>query len=138
MKNFDEAREERERRDRSFQIGGQEFTYRPAVSPEAILRWSQMTGGEMPDLTEQEAISILDDTVGAFLEPGQEKKWKAVRDPDLKNPLNISDLRDLIAWLFEEQAGRPTSPPSGSSGGSETGGTGTSSTAESSLQAVPA
>lgn len=138
MKNFDEARAEREVRDRSFQIGGESFTYRPAVAPEGILRWSQMTGGEMPDLTEVEAIEIFDETVNAFLEPGQAEKWSRVRDPQAKHPLNLSDLRDLVSWLFEEQAGRPTTQPSDSSGGSEKSETGTSSTDASPLQAVPA
>lgn len=136
MKDFDEARAERQARDRSFRIGGEEFTYRPAVAPEAILQWSRMTGGEMPDLTEQEAIEIFDETVLAFLEVGQEKKWKAVRDPKLENPLNISDLRELVSWLFEEQTGRPTGQPSDSSDGSGTPPTGTPSTEGSPLQAV--
>lgn len=136
MHNFDEARAEREARDRSFQIGGKGFTYRPAVAPEAILSWSKMTGGEIPDLTEEQALSIFDETVAAFLEPGQEKMWKEVRDPKAEHPLNIGDLRELVSWLFEEQAGRPTGPPSGSTDGSESGETGTSSKADSPLQAV--
>lgn len=139
MKNFDEARKEREQRDRSFQIGGEDFTYRPAVAPEAILRWSQMTGGEMADeLTEEQALAIFDETVVAFLEPGQEEQWAKVRDPEAAHPLNISDLRELVSWLFEEQTGRPTEPPSDSSDGPESPGTGTRSTGGSPLQAVPA
>ena len=137
MKNFDEARAEREARDRSFQIGGETFSYRPAIAPEAILRWSQMTGGEMPDLTEVEAIEIFDETVVAFLEPGQDEKWARVRSKDAKHPINLADLRALVSWLFEEQTGRPTSQPSDSSGGPETEPTGTNSTDESRLQAVP-
>ena len=136
MKDFDEARAERQARDRSFRIGGKEFTYRPAVAPEAILRWSQMTGGEVPELTEEQAIEIFDETVLAFLEVGQDGNWRAVRDPNAENPLNISDLRELVSWLFEEQTGRPTGQPSDSSPGSGSGGTGTPSTEGSPLQAV--
>jgi hypothetical protein len=138
VKNFDEARGEREKRDRSFQIGGEEFTYRAAVAPEAILHWSKMTGGEIPDLTEEQALEIFDETVQAFLEPGQSEKWEKVRNPNAKHPLNIGDLRDLVSWLFEEQTARPTTPPSDSSDGSESGGTGTNSTEESPLQVVKA
>lgn len=128
MKNFDEARAERERRDRSFQIGGEEFTYRPAVAPETILRWSQMTGGEMPDLTEEQALDIFDETVLAFLEPDQSEKWARIRNPKAAHPLNVADLRALVSWLFEEQAGRPTGKPSDSSGGPAKEKTGTPST----------
>lgn len=139
MKNFDEARREREQRDRGFQIGGEDFTYRPAVAPEAILNWSKMTGGEMgDDLTEEAALSIFDETVVAFLEPGQDEKWAKVRDPKAAHPLNISDLRELVSWLFEEQSGRPTEPPSDSSDGPGSPTTGTPSTEGSPLQAVPA
>jgi hypothetical protein len=84
------------------------------------------------------ALGIFDDTVVSFLEPGQEEKWAKVRDPNAAHPLNLTDLRALVAWLFEEQSGRPTEPPSDSSDGPETPGTGTRSTDGSPLQAVPA
>lgn len=45
MKDFDVARREREQADRSFQIGGKQFKYRPAVAPEAIMSWSDFAGG---------------------------------------------------------------------------------------------
>lgn len=45
MKDFDEARKEREAKDRSFQIGGKVFVYRPAVAPEAIMSWTEFAGG---------------------------------------------------------------------------------------------
>lgn len=140
-------------RDRTFVVGGQTFTYRPSVAPESIKRWSQMSGGEFTlkdddgrpildaegqpqsTLTEDEALSIFDSTVLAFLEEGQEDKWKTVRDPNAAIPLNLTDLQALIRWLFEEQSGRPTTPPSGSTNGSGNGGTGTSSTVASSSQA---
>lgn len=44
MKNFDEARKIREDADRSFVIGGETFVYRPAVSPEAIVGWTEFAG----------------------------------------------------------------------------------------------
>lgn len=44
-RNFDEARKVREDADRSFQIGGETFVYRPAVAPEAIMAWSEFAGG---------------------------------------------------------------------------------------------
>lgn len=139
-------------RDRTFTIGGETFTTKASVAPEAVMRWSAMTSGEFVEkdedgkvikdeegtpistLSEQEALAIFDDTVLAFLEPGQEDKWKQVRSPDVPVPINLTDLQALVEWMFAEQSGRPTSPPSGSSNGSESGGTGTSLTAESSSQ----
>ena len=133
MKDFDEARREREEKDRSFTIGGEEFIRRPAVAPERILRFNQATGGEV-ELGEQEWLDVYDETILAMIEPGQEAKWQKVRDPELPNPLTLADLGALIRWLFEEMASRPTGPSSDSSDGRDSTGTtskvGSSSPAE--------
>lgn len=89
-----------------------------------VLRNAEVTmlpGGPISTLTEDDAIKILDNTVLAFLEPGQEEQWKEARDqvegkPKSENPINLDDLRALVRWLFEETAARPTGPSSGSSG----------------------
>lgn len=156
MKNFDTARSERLARDRDFTLNGQTFTYRAAVSPESLLEWSAMVGGEFVErdengvimldsdrlpissLTESEAIAIYDRTILAFLEPGQEQAWLEARRPDCPNPVNLDDMRELTKWLFEENSGRPTGPPSGSSAspaGRGSGGQGTASTDVSRSQA---
>jgi hypothetical protein len=140
--------------ERSFVIGGETFVYRSAVAPEAFKRWSMMVSGEfllrdergrpilddfkqpVSTLTETEALEIFDATVVAFLEPGQEEKWKKVRDPEAENPVTLQDMRALVRWLFEEQSARPTGPPSGSSRTSETASSGTPSTVESSSPAA--
>ncbi len=95
MKDFDEARREREERDRSFKIGGEEFIRRVAVAPERILRWNMAGAGEL-DLDEQGWLDLYDETVLALLEPGQAEKWAEVRSADLDNPLTGSDLTLLI------------------------------------------
>jgi hypothetical protein len=134
MRNFDEAREEREKRDRSFVIGGETFTYRAGIAPEAFIRYNEMD----TDTPEQDAIAIIDEAVVAFLEPGQDDLWRKVRDPQARHPLNIGDMRDLLSWLFEEQTNRPLSPGSDSSAGSEQTETGTGLTAVPSLPVASA
>lgn len=129
MKDFDEARRARLERDRSFQIGGQVLTYRPAVPPEALLAYNKAITGEVT-ATEEEWISIYDETILSMLEEGQEDGWKIVRDPKAANPLNVQDLNELLQWLLEEQTGRPTGQPSDSS--TSSGGNGTQSKADSS------
>lgn len=122
MKDFDEAREERAKTDRTFTVAGEQFTRRPAVAPETILHWNQATSGEI-DLTEQEWLDVYDETILAMLEPGQEEKWASVRDAGIENPLTVADLTAIIRWLFEEMAGRPTGPSSDSSDGRESSAT---------------
>lgn len=135
MKNFDEVRDERAKKDRTFVIGGVEFTRRPAVAPERILRWNQATSGEV-DLTEEEWLEVYDETILAMLESGQQQKWAEIRNAERENPVTVGDLTAVIRWLFEEMAGRPTGPPSGSSDGREPSGT-TSTGDSSSTQAEP-
>lgn len=58
MQDFDIARKAREDADRTFRIGGKEFTYRPAVAPEAIMQWTEFAGGadkEQADLRAAQA-----------------------------------------------------------------------------------
>jgi len=129
MKDFDEARKARLERDRSFIIGGETLTYRPAVAPEALLHYNSALTGDAT-LSEQDWIDLYDEAIIALLEEGQANKWKKVRNPNVENPLNASDINELLQWLLEEQSGRPTGQPSDSS--SSTDGNGTQSTVASS------
>lgn len=112
MKDFDVARNERLTRERSFRIAGETFTYRASVSPESLLAWDQRH-----DKVGEEFLAVVDETVTAFLEPGQDEKWQHIRQLGGDNPVNIQDIVDLIAWLFEEQVGRPTGPSPASTNG---------------------
>jgi len=126
MQNFDVERDARLEGERTFVIGGETFTYKPAVAPEALVAWADMNA----DTPEADAIRIMDETVVAFLEAGQEEKWATVRNPALSNPLTANDILGVIKWLVEEQTSRPTMPSSASSPGSGNGGPGTSLTGE--------
>lgn len=137
MKNFDELRVHRSERDRSFQIGGETFTYRPSVAPEVMASWNEAVTGEVA-LGEREWLKLYDATILGLLESGQEEKWAAVRAPGVALPINLADLSTLMEWLLAEQSGRPTERPSDST--QTDGPTGTESTDTSSppLVAVPA
>lgn len=134
MKDFDTIRNERLSRERTFKLGEETFNYRASVSPEQLLAWDQRH-----DKQGQDFLDVVDETVIAFLEAGQEAKWAHVRRPggaDNPNPVNIQDIVEVIAWLFEEQVGRPTGQSSASTNGHAT--TPTPLTAVSSSPAIPA
>lgn len=135
MKDFDEARAEREKAERTFKLGGETFVHRVAVAPEKILRWNQASFGEI-EMDEAKWIELYDETVLALIEPGQEEKWAKVRDQDAEHPIGMASLNAVIEWLFVEVSGRPTGPPSDSS--DSRGGTGTTSTAASASPAPTA
>lgn len=134
MKNFDEARAERAERDRSFAIGGETFTYRASVAPEALLAWNEAAGGEV-EVGEREWLKLFDETISAFLEPGQDEKWAEVRAPERDDPISIEDMTELVRWLFSETTHRPTGQSSGSSDSADDSGT-SSKESSSSLAAV--
>lgn len=105
------SRAERAKAERSFIIGGETFHHRIGVPPEVLQPWLEA------DEFSSDWLTILDETIVAMLEPGEEDLWKKVRDPNAANPLTQIDLTALIRWLIEVTAGRPTGPPSNSSDG---------------------
>lgn len=135
MKNFDEVRKERQERERTFQIGGEAFTYRTDVTPEELMPWYRMSAGD-DLLSQEEQVARWDETVLLFLEAGQKKRWEKVRSARGAEALTLFDLSELIEWLVSELAARPTTQRSGSSRGSGSAGTGTTSKAGSSSQAA--
>ena len=87
-----------------------------------------VNGQPISSLSEERALEIYNNTILAFLSPGQEEKWEAARSPNADNPINLTDLTDVITWLFEETSGRPTGPSSSSSESSSGGSNGQSAT----------
>lgn len=118
-RRIEEARAARADRDRSFEIGGKTFTHKPAVAPETLARYYDMTAGLRAGITNEEAIAIIDETVLGLLDPGQEDAWYEVRDPNISNPLTHNDLHALIEGLLAVVTDRPIGPPSDSTDGQE-------------------
>lgn len=119
MKDFDEARAARAATERTFKIGGIDFTYRQSVAPEVLIHWNEAVT-EVTKLDERGWLNLFDETIVALLEPGQEQQWRDLRATNAADPLNIADIREVLKWLIEQATGRPTGEPSGSSAGSAT------------------
>ena len=58
-----------------------------------------------------------------LLEPESAERWAEARNPELPNPVTIRDMIDVVVWLAEVTAGRPTEPSSESSESSTSPGT---------------
>lgn len=129
MKDFDEARAERMQRDRSFKIGGETFTRRLAVRPEAMEEFARMRRDE----AELAGFEIFDRTFYAFVEPEGHERWKQLRERE-DDPLNYADIMEVCGWLVAEETGRPTRALSLSTPGPERSET-TSTDDSSSLEA---
>lgn len=139
MKDFDAARHEREanRDGRSFTIGGETLTARGAVSPDIWIDYFDRRRAEATTMSNRDYLDFLDDHIRATLEPDSAEAWARVRassDP----AITLSDIDQVIDYLWELQSARPTGPAAESSNGSVSEKTGTTSTADSAakLEAV--
>lgn len=147
MRNFDEARAERAARPRSFQLGGETFTYiigmRPEEYAEAIKDYSEMltetaaqlqaraNGEPRRATTNTESIRIMDQTIKNFLIDDENRtRYDRLRQRK-KDPVTGFDIGEVVGFLIAEQMGRrPTEAPDSSTSGRDT--TGETSTESSS------
>lgn len=135
MKDFDREREKKIEAmgDRSFKIGGETFIRRPGIRPEVMAQYE----GIDTNTTADEVIKIMDDLLLTCIEPEDDAhaRWHAIRAVDAGTAVvSLDDMTDLVRWLMGEFTGRPTQPPSRSSGSPENDGT--SSTGDSSSKAT--
>lgn len=108
MKDFDAARRERGDTEAplDFRLGGEEFhpiTYYPAgaylrliVDGVTIVRYPDFMRDVLP-------------------EAEYERFEKVIERKD--DPIDVTDVKDVVEWLMGEYAARPTKPPTSSDGG---------------------
>lgn len=135
-KNFDEKRAARAAfMDRNFILGGEEFTMRAAVRPEALVAYESLDASADISTT----LGIIDGLIIAFLEPGPggdaHSRYRQIRERD-EDPISVEDLQELVEWMMEVYTARPTEQPGESS--ESPGTTGTLSTDDSSSEDTPA
>jgi hypothetical protein len=136
VKNFDQERAVREANPTTFQMGGETFSLRASVRPEALSGLEEI---DEKDSALSVVFGVLDTVVKEFLVVDDGPRWDELRQrPD--SPVGIQDISSLVKWLTEEGiaeiSGRPTEQPGGSSAGQET--TETTSTGGSSSPDSPA
>lgn len=134
-KNFDEKRAARAAfMDRDFILGGEQFTMKASVRPEALVRYESLEESDNIETT----MAIIDDLIIAFLEPGSggeaHNRYRTLRERE-SDPISVEDLQELVEWMMEVYSARPTVPPGDSS--ESPGTTGTSSTDDSSSPDIP-
>lgn len=134
-KDFDAARQARREKDRltdrSFTVAGQTFNRRLQVVPEVLLPLDIIQppkrGPKSVEHPEGEVIeagssltedfAAIDAVILACIDTDEdetaEARYRALR-ANTADIVTTSDLRELMEWLIEECAGRPTSRPSAS------------------------
>lgn len=141
-KNFDDHRQkkaEATRAQREFVLGGEPFTARASVRPEAFMEWDSL---DMENTPPAVILQTADNTILTMIEKKDDahNRYRAVRERE-DDAISLDDLVELIQWLVEFQSGtkedgetpsRPTEPSSASA--TSQGETGTPSTPDSSSQ----
>lgn len=121
-KNFDQARSERRktREERTFTLGGETFVCKPAIKPEWLAPYEDMSE-ETPLF---EVLTIADNLFLHAIEPndGAQERYQAIRSNE-DDPIDFEDLREVLAWIMEIASSRPTGPRDASSPSRGTSGT---------------
>lgn len=119
MKDFDEARTAaRDAEERSFKLGGETFTIRPAVRPETLVAASRVR----QDSEIADDVAAFDEMLEGFLEPGDRDRYRELRLRET-DPVTFADLMAVAQWAVEVNTGRPTEQPSPSTPGLKPTGT---------------
>jgi len=87
----------------TFTICGTVFACREPVDSAVLDRFREAAAGQIK-LSIEAAITLYDQVVLAFLEPGQEEKWRHVRRVE-SDPITLEDIHAVITWLFEHVLG---------------------------------
>lgn len=148
LKDFDAKKT----REGTFKIAGEEFRYALGASPQAVSRLVKEAADRRKERGEDEGengsvaerladpgamildqATDVDEEILFFLASDSEReRWVELRTKD--KGISMADMAEILAWLWEEETGRPPTPPDSSSASPSTNGT-TSTEASSAEQA---
>jgi hypothetical protein len=128
-------------REGTFKIAGEEFRYVLGASPQAVARLVKEAGDRRKERGEDESgngtneqlandpgalildqATDVDQEILFFLRDDAERtRWIELRDRD--KGISMTDMAEILAWLWEEETGRPPTQPDSSSDLPSTNGT---------------
>lgn len=112
-----------------FRVDDDVFEATPAIPAEVMIQFAErITTADPTRMTPKEQVSIFRDMLEMVLLPESMSVMRK-RMADTRSPVDMSQLDEIIQWLFEEYGMRPTQDPSSSSSGDSLLGSGTTSTA---------
>lgn len=136
MKDFDAKKT----REGTFKIAGEEFRYALGASPQAVSRLVKDAADRRKERGEEDEngsvaerlanpgemildqATDVDEEILFFLASDEDReRWKALRARD--KGISMADMAEILAWLWEEETGRPPTPPDSSSASPSTNGT---------------
>jgi hypothetical protein len=112
IKNFSKVRKVLQ-----FQVDDDVFDAVSTIPAEVMIQFAEgFTTVDPTKMNPREMVSALRRVIEMVLMPDSLKVFQA-RMSDPANPIDMSQLDDIVTWLFEEYGLRPTVEPSSSSAG---------------------
>jgi ribosome assembly protein YihI (activator of Der GTPase) len=103
MRDFDQSRAERQKGDRSFRIGGETFTYKASVAPEAIQDWTTFQSStERADAHMRAARAKLAALEAKAAVPEEAKRLADDLAANADHQAQVADLTSEIAKRADE------------------------------------
>lgn len=119
----------RKRKQLLFRVDDDQFEAASAIPAEVMIQFAErITSADPSKMTPKEQVGIFRDMLEMVLLP-ESMSLMRKRMADSRNPVDMSQLDEIIQWLFEEYGMRPTQDPSSSSSGDSLLGSGTTLTA---------
>lgn len=118
MKDFDEVRAQRQVRpeeERSFKLGGEQFTIRDSVRADTLAAGARVTDKS----SVAEDVDAMDELILGFLDEADHERYLELRRRE-RDPVTFYDLVDVAQWMVQVNTGRPTVQPSPSGAGEQT------------------
>lgn len=117
----------RKRKRLNFTVDGEEFEATPGLPGDIYAEFVTIYSSTSEDKTYQEQHNALKQALSIVL---LDESWTrfAARLADKERPIDDDQMSDVVIWLLEEYAARPTQPSPGSSDGPADPESGTPST----------
>lgn len=120
---------------RGFVARGRRFVVRSTVKPEKLEPWAKFEPSQAKD-DPLASLRMIDKLMEDLLATESVEAWHELRTVDGDGELGVSQILEIVKYVTELVAGRPTSAPSPSGIGGADPATGTPSTADSPPQGL--
>jgi hypothetical protein len=117
-----------------FKIDDDVFRCHPRLAAQTLIDFTLEVEKFGENISSKDGIDTMIGTLKMVLIPESYRIFHA-RMQDLRNPIELDQVNEIIQWIMGKYGLRPTTPPEPSSNGQSSPGSGTSSTEDSSAVA---
>lgn len=117
----------RDREQILFKIDDDTFEAKSAIPARVMLNFVKKFAAMTTDSSVEDQLQAFEEVLNLVLTPVSRDRFEE-RMSDGENPIDISQIEDIVEWLFEQYGLRPTKPSEDSAPGPPSPASGTNST----------